>query len=94
VLALKTGATILPVYMLRQPDKSFESVFFPPVACTPTGERKRDVETIMQKLMDTLQTMVRERPDQWYMFRAMWPDEMKAQPAGQLEAAPNDPAVQ
>jgi KDO2-lipid IV(A) lauroyltransferase len=72
VLALKTGAKIIPAYMLRQPDLTFESLIFPPLEFTPTGDRDADVQTITQKLMDTLQTVVRERPDQWYMFRPMW----------------------
>lgn len=74
VLAMKTGAAILPVYVFRQPDKSFESVIFPPVSWTASGERERDMQSIMQKLVDTLQAVVRSRPDQWYMFRPMWQD--------------------
>jgi KDO2-lipid IV(A) lauroyltransferase len=73
VLAMKTGATIVPVYMFRQPDRSFESVVFPPIDPPDTGDRERDIQQIMQKLVDTMQTVVRERPDQWYMFRPMWP---------------------
>lgn len=74
VLAIKTGAEIVPAYMIRQPDKSFESILFPPIRWTPSGNRDRDVQTIMQKLMDTLQTAINMRPDQWYMFRPMWPE--------------------
>lgn len=72
-LALKTGATVLPVYMLRHPDLTFESVIYPPIQWAETGNRDHDVQNIMQKLMDTLQEVVRERPDMWYMFRPMWP---------------------
>jgi KDO2-lipid IV(A) lauroyltransferase len=93
VLAMKTGATILPVYMFRQPDKSFECLIFPPVSWTSSGERKRDVEMIMQKLIDTLQTVVRERPDQWYMFRSMWPEDLGTQPSGALESRAQDRPV-
>lgn len=75
VLAMKTGAEILPVYMIRHPDKTFESIFFPPIRWTPSGNRDQDVQMIMQKLMDTLQSAVRMRPDQWYMFRPMWPED-------------------
>lgn len=87
ILAMKTGATILPVYMFRQPDKSFESVFFPPISWAPSGHRERDVQTIMQKLVDTLQTVVRNRPDQWYMFRPMWQEESSGERASPHEAA-------
>jgi lauroyl/myristoyl acyltransferase len=72
LLALKTGATLLPVYTRRQPDLTFASEIFPPVTCAETGDRDSDIRNIMQKLMNTLQIAVRERPDQWYMFRPMW----------------------
>lgn len=91
VLALKTGATIVPVYMFRQPDRSFESLIFPPIEPVNTGDRERDIQTIMQRLMDTMQAVVRERPDQWYMFRPMWPNEPAPVRSG-AETATRDPA--
>ncbi len=75
VLAMKTGAAIVPVYMIRHPDKSFESILYPPVKWVPSGNRDQDVQAIMQKLVDTLQSAVNMRPDQWYMFRPMWPED-------------------
>jgi lauroyl/myristoyl acyltransferase len=90
VLAMKTGATLLPVFMYRQPDKSFECRLFPPVCWTDSGDRDADVRTIMQKLMDTLQTVVRERPDQWYMFRPMWPESPQSEHTGMREIASGD----
>jgi KDO2-lipid IV(A) lauroyltransferase len=73
-LALKTGAIILPVFMYRHPDRSFESVIYPPLTWRETGNREKDVQSVMQQLMDILQYVVRDRPDQWYMFRPMWPE--------------------
>lgn len=75
VLALKTGAALLPAYQFRQPDRSFEGIILPPITCTPSGDRDSDIQGIMQKLMDTYQVVIRQRPDQWYMFRPMWPVE-------------------
>jgi KDO2-lipid IV(A) lauroyltransferase len=93
VLALKTGATLLPVYVFRQPDRSFESVFFPPIRWLPSGNRERDVQSITQRLMETLQTVVRSRPDQWYMFRPMWPADHYLLPAGASEPASGGTAI-
>jgi KDO2-lipid IV(A) lauroyltransferase len=89
LLAMKTGATILPVFTFRHPDKTFESDVFPPVTWTSSGDRDRDIHTIMQRLMDVLQQAVRERPDQWYMFRPMWIDQVRQIPAGRATAAPD-----
>jgi len=86
-LALKTGAAIVPAFMLRQPDKSFEGILFPPIECAPTADREHDIRAIMQKLADTLQDVVRTRPDQWYMFRPMWPEDGREQPFGMAHPA-------
>ncbi|HEX6509501.1 MAG TPA: hypothetical protein VF221_17875, partial [Chloroflexota bacterium] len=67
-----------------------ECQLFPPVQWTASGDRERDERVIMQKLMDILQTVVRERPDQWYMFRPMWPEWKSRQPAGSPETASGD----
>jgi lauroyl/myristoyl acyltransferase len=74
VLGMKTDAAILPVFMYREPDNSFVASIHPPVAWTASGDRDRDAQAIMQQLMDVLQTVVHARPDQWYMFRPMWPE--------------------
>lgn len=75
VLALKTGASLLPVYTTRQPDRTFDVTVYPPIEWTESGDRDHDVQSVMQKLVDTLQSAVRSRPDQWYMFRRMWPEQ-------------------
>jgi KDO2-lipid IV(A) lauroyltransferase len=85
VLALKTDASLLPVYMFRNPDKTFECRIFPPVSWARSGQRELDIQSIMQKLMDTLQAVVRSRPDQWYMFRDMWPDDRGSRLSGAPE---------
>jgi KDO2-lipid IV(A) lauroyltransferase len=88
LLAMKTGATLLPVFTFRHPDKSFESAIYPPVSWTPSDDRNRDIQAIMQRLMDALQQAVRDRPDQWYMFRPMWLDQARQLPASAARAAP------
>jgi KDO2-lipid IV(A) lauroyltransferase len=88
LLAMKTGATILPVFTFRHPDKTFQSDLLPPVTWTPSGDRDRDMEIIMQRLMDALQQAVREHPDQWYMFRPMWLDDVRRVPASRVTPAP------
>ncbi|HCG03399.1 MAG TPA: hypothetical protein DEV93_23045 [Chloroflexi bacterium] len=88
LLAMKTGAALLPVFMYRQPDRSFESVIYPPVTWTATGEKDKDLQAIMQRLIDILQSVVRARPDQWYMFRPMWPPAQSPVGIGAGEALP------
>jgi phosphatidylinositol dimannoside acyltransferase len=93
ILALKTDATILPVYMFRNPDRTFECRIFPALAWTPSGNKELDVQAIMQRLTDTLQSVISSRPDQWYMFRRMWPEDHDEIPSGLLGAAAGSSAV-
>jgi lauroyl/myristoyl acyltransferase len=77
---------------VREPDLRFSTTIHPPIAWSASGNRERDAQTIMQRLMDTLQSAVRARPDQWYMFRPMWPEQAPAVPAGRAEPAAGGPA--
>lgn len=74
VLALRTGAAIVPCCVIRQSDGSFVGEIAAPVfpASLATGDTRQDVRTIMQRLFDTLERWVRRHPDQWYPFRRMW----------------------
>ena len=78
---------LLPVYTAREPDLSFTCTIHPPIAWKESGDKERDVQIITQRLVDTLQSAVRERPDQWYMFRPMWPGPAQTLSAGQAESA-------
>jgi lauroyl/myristoyl acyltransferase len=42
------------------------------VPFTPTGEQERDVRALTQATMHALEGMVREHPEQWYIFRNLW----------------------
>jgi KDO2-lipid IV(A) lauroyltransferase len=94
VLAMKTDAAVLPVYVVRHPDTTYEGIIFPAVSWTATGHQALDVQAIMQKLVDTLQSMIRERPDQWYMFRPMWPDVREFARSGGGRPVPDHPGTQ
>ncbi|MHB1414394.1 MAG: lysophospholipid acyltransferase family protein, partial [Chloroflexota bacterium] len=71
MLALKTGAAIVPGHVLRGPGNTFSGTIYPRVEITRTGDLRRDIETVTQRMMDVLEEMIRQHPDQWYMFRHM-----------------------
>ena len=73
-LALKTGAPIVPGYLLKASDKAFHGVIMPSIEAKPSGDLRRDIVTVTQQFMRALEEGVRRHPDQWYMFRHMWED--------------------
>lgn len=73
-LALRTGARIVPAGMVRLPGDRFLGLVDTCIAFEPTGDDQEDLRVLTQQIMDSLARWVREYPDQWYMFRRMWPE--------------------
>lgn len=76
LLALKTGARLLPGYALRHPDDTFSGVILPHIEARRTGDMERDIQHLMQSAMTALEDSVQQHPEQWFMFREMWPREL------------------
>jgi len=74
VLALRTGAPVVPCCVFRGPGGRFIAEVAPPVLPKrlQTGDSQRDIQAITQRLVETLEAWVRRHPDQWYPFRRMW----------------------
>jgi len=73
-LALKTGATIIPGFMLRNKDDSFTFRFEKPLNLTPTGDKNNDLIGLTAQYRNIFEDYIRKYPDQWYMFRKFWKD--------------------
>lgn len=82
-LALRTGATLLAAAEVR--DGGRPTIYVsPPIAMPSTGDEQRDVQALTQEVMSWLEALIRRYPDQWYMFRDMWPTStpMATEPSG------------
>ncbi|MGI4787788.1 MAG: lysophospholipid acyltransferase family protein [Janthinobacterium lividum] len=72
VLALKTGAAILPMFCPRQPDGTYKTVFYPAIIPEPTGDTDADVKRIMTEITADIEDIVRQYPDQWLWLHDRW----------------------
>ncbi|MBI1329643.1 MAG: lauroyl acyltransferase [Alphaproteobacteria bacterium] len=72
-LALKLGATILPVRNERIGGAHFRLQVHDPIDFTPTGDQDEDVYRLTQKINDALEAMVRANPSQWLWLHRRWP---------------------
>ncbi|MBV8715797.1 MAG: lysophospholipid acyltransferase family protein [Chloroflexi bacterium] len=71
-LALRTGSPVVPAALVRDPrGNGYVALIGPPIV----GERGDDVSVMMQGIMSWLEGIIRRYPDQWFMFRHMWPQE-------------------
>lgn len=72
VLAMKTDAPVLPVFMIRNGFQKHRLLIKEPLELIRTGDIKKDVEANTQLFNDTLESMVRQYPDQWFWVHRRW----------------------
>ena len=74
-LALRTGAKVLPTAFPRiEPGKPDVDTWCDwDVELPVTGDADEDVRVLTARIVASHERFIRERPDQWYMFRRMWP---------------------
>lgn len=70
--SLKTGAPIIPGFIIRNPDEKFSLIFEKPIQYTPTGDRDKDILQIVSKYKTIIEDYIRRYPGQWLMFRKFW----------------------
>jgi lauroyl/myristoyl acyltransferase len=67
-LSLKTGAPILPAFLLRQVDDTFLLRFHEPIF----PEQESSIETVRRKVCAVLEKEIGENPFQWFIFDDFW----------------------
>jgi KDO2-lipid IV(A) lauroyltransferase len=72
LLAMHTGAPVLPAYIVRLPDGRYRLVFGPEVEVTRTGERDADALANTQRFTEVIEQIVRRYPDQWLWVHQRW----------------------
>ncbi len=72
-LARVSGAAIIVAAVTRDRDNSFKGVAVPPIFVERTKQSHGDLERATQAVVHALEGLMRPQPDQWYIFRPMWP---------------------
>ena len=85
VLALRTGAPILPVYCVRQPDDTHEIVLGEPIIYSTTDDQVADIRAVMTEINRSIELIVRKYPGQWLWLHDRWRNvpELIAREAGE-----------
>jgi len=78
VLAMKTGAPVVPVFMVRNGFGKHRLVIQEPLELVHTGDIKKDVEANTQLFNHTLESMIRQYPDQWFWVHRRWERKKRA----------------
>lgn len=77
-LARVSGAPIVVAVTKRERDNTFRGTALPPIFVERTKQATHDLERATQAVVQALEGLVRPDPDQWYIFRPMWPKRGRA----------------
>jgi len=69
---LKAGAAIVPGFLIRMPDDTFELKFEKAVSYIPTGDGAIDEQKVTGMCLKVIEEYISRYPSQWYMFRRFW----------------------
>ncbi len=70
-LALRSNASILGAYLVRSGNGYIANIS-PAISAPTTGDDVLDLQALMQAIFTWLEQVIRQHPDQWFMFRPMW----------------------
>jgi KDO2-lipid IV(A) lauroyltransferase len=81
-VALRTGALVLPGYLIWDETARIHRLHFePPIETIDTGNQKEDVIANTQRYAAVLESIIRRHPDQWLWIHRRW----KTRPEGEPE---------
>jgi Kdo2-lipid IVA lauroyltransferase/acyltransferase len=72
VLSMRTGAPIVPVFMVREAKGRHRLLIKETLQLVETGDVRKDVETNTRLVNQTLEGMIRQYPDQWFWVHQRW----------------------
>jgi KDO2-lipid IV(A) lauroyltransferase len=73
-LALHFDCAVVPARVERVGGARFRLTIQPPLPLPRTGDRTADIATLMAEVNRTLESWIRERPEQWFWLHQRWPD--------------------
>ena len=75
LLALRTGAPLIPTGVYDEGGGRHHAVIRPPIPVERRGSFRDDVARITQAMAGELEGLIRRRPDQWHLLQPNWPSD-------------------
>jgi KDO2-lipid IV(A) lauroyltransferase len=80
LLALKTGAALVPIFMVREGIGKHRLIVEDPIDVVRTGNQEADVVATTQKYVAILEEYVRKYPSQWFWVHRRWRTRPEGEP--------------
>lgn len=78
MLALRSGAALLPTAVYFRPRGRHLGTVRPPIDVTRRGRLRDDMAAVTQRLADELALLIAAEPHQWHLFGPNWPSDRTA----------------
>lgn len=72
LFALRTGAPIVPCFIIRSGPERHRVCFESPIEAIPTGDEQADIARTTQDYTDVLARYIMEFPDHWFWVHRRW----------------------
>jgi Kdo2-lipid IVA lauroyltransferase/acyltransferase len=72
ILAQRTGAAMLPCFIVRQPDDSHQIIFEPPIDVSKDSRDGSTLQATVQKLTGIIEFYIRRYPAEWGWVHKRW----------------------
>jgi lauroyl/myristoyl acyltransferase len=81
-VAMATGATVLPAFIMRVPDGRYRAIIEEPLEIERAADRDAALARNLARYVAVLERYVRAYPEQWYCFYPFWDDPSRRSRAG------------
>ncbi len=72
ILSLKTGAPILPMFVVREKGLPHTLFIGSPIETEPTSDENKDIELLTAKFTKVIEDAIRQYPSQWPWLNRRW----------------------
>lgn len=72
LMALKTGAPVVPAFPVRKEDGRYHVIFENEIELVRTGDQAKDIEQNTALFTDIIETYIRRYPDRYFWFHRRW----------------------
>jgi KDO2-lipid IV(A) lauroyltransferase len=72
VLSLRTGAPLVPVFIVRKDDGLHHIYIEPRLELSLNGDRTKDIHTIVASYTRVIEDFIKMYPDQWFWINDRW----------------------
>jgi len=72
VFSLRTGAAIVPTFIVRQKDDTHKIIIEPPLEFNLTGDQTEDIRHITSIFTERIESYIRAYPAQWWWLNRRW----------------------